>query len=109
MTGDSKPGDAVADKWRDTFEKNRKESDLPLTRLEIRAEQRSSNELEDTGVIHLKAEERMALKALDSDPPASKATPTVIVLTLVRKIPTGWGAVVVVLAGIAAYVWLHKP
>lgn len=104
MTGDGKPGDAIADKWREEFAKGQKETDLALTRLEIRAEQRSQHEEEDTGVIHTRAAERVAAREAESDPP-SKATPTVIVLTMVRKFPA-WGAVLVALAAIAAYVTL---
>lgn len=101
-----KPGEASADKWREVFEKNRKETDVSLTRLDIRAEQKSSGELEDTGVIHLKAEERLALQRMvETEPPVSKASPYVIVLTVVRKFPA-WGAVIVALAAIAAYVVL---
>jgi hypothetical protein len=33
MTGESKPGVASADKLREEFEKNRKETDVSLTRL----------------------------------------------------------------------------
>lgn len=107
MTGDSKPGDAVADQWRDKFEKNRRETDLSLTRLEVRAEQRSAPDIEEnTGVIHVEAAKRVAARGADSDPPPSKPTPLVIVLTIVRKFPA-WGAVIVALAAIAAYVVLQ--
>jgi hypothetical protein len=60
MTGDTKRGDAVADRWRDTFDKNRRETDLALTRLEVRAEQRSADFEEDSVVIHKEAAERVA-------------------------------------------------
>ncbi len=107
MTGDKERGDAAADKWRDTFEKNRRESDLSLTRLEIRAEQRSEHgEEEDTGVIHLRAQERVAARKSDSDAPPSKVSPLVIVLTVVRKFPA-WGSVLVALAAIAALTYLY--
>ena len=70
MIGETKPGDAVADRWRETFEKNRRETDLSLTRLEVRAEMRSAPDLEeDTGVIHKEALERHAKRAPHSDPP----------------------------------------
>ncbi len=110
MTADDKPGNASADRWREIFEKNRKETDAPLTRLEVRAEMRSAGDFEeDSSVIHLKTEERLAVqRALESDSPPSKASPTVIVLTMVRKFPA-WGAVLVALAAIAAYVYLHRP
>jgi hypothetical protein len=105
MTGDGKPGDASADKAREEFTRNQKESELALTRLEIRAEQRSSNWEEDSGVIHAEALQRVAAREVESDAPPSKASPTVIVLTMVRKFPA-WGAVLVALAGIGAYVAL---
>lgn len=106
MTGDKARGDAVADKWRDTFEKHRRESDLELMKLEIRADMRSSpDEDEDTGVIEQRALEAQRKK--DSEPPSSKASPLVIVLTVVRKFPA-WGAVIVALAAIAAYVYLNR-
>lgn len=70
MTGDKHRGDAVADKWRETFERNRRETDLSLTRLEVRAEQRSAPDIkEDTGVIHREALERHAKREARSDPP----------------------------------------
>lgn len=104
MTGDTKPGDAVADKWSDTFNKNRRETDLALTRLEVRAEQRSENFEEDTGVIHMTADQRVAERA-KSDPPPENVSPLVIVFTVAKKFPA-WGAVIVALAAIAAYVVL---
>lgn len=104
MTGDSKPGDAVADKWREEFERNRKETDVPLTRLEVRADMKSSGEEELSDVIDRETLERQRVKGIESEPP-SKASPYVIVLTVVRKFPA-WGAVIVALAAIAAYVAL---
>lgn len=95
----------MTDKWRDTFEQNRRETDLSLTRLEVRAEQRSENFEEDSAVIHLEAAKRVAERE-GSDPPPSKASTGVIVLTVVRKFPA-WGAVIVALAAIAAYVLLR--
>ncbi len=106
MTGEGNPGDASSSKWKETFEKLRKESDASLTRLEVRAELKSAGEEELSDVIDRETLERQRVK--EESVPPSKATPTVVVLTLVRKIPTGWGAVIVVLAGIAAYVFLHK-
>lgn len=108
MTGDSKRGDAAADKWRETFDRNRRETDVSLTRLEIRAEQRSEHGFEeDTGVIHLQADQRVAERAkTDSEAPPSKVSPLVIVLTVVRKFPA-WGSVLVALAAIAALTYLY--
>jgi hypothetical protein len=68
MTGDTKPGDALADQTRDEFDRNRRERELTIERLRIRAEMRSSHEEdEDTGVIHQRAAERVAVTK--SDPP----------------------------------------
>lgn len=102
MTGNSKPGEASADKLREEFEKNRKESDLSLTRLEVRAEMKSAGEEELSGVIEQETLERQRKKETDSEAP-SKASPTVIVLTVARKL-TPLGATLISLAAIAAYV-----
>ncbi len=103
MSGESKPGEASADKWRDEFEKNRKETDTSLTRLEVRAEMQSAGEEELSDVIDQETLQRQRTK--ESEPP-SKASPMVIVLTVAKKFPA-WGAVIVALAGIAAYVVLQ--
>lgn len=101
MTGETKPGEAAADRWRDQFDKNRRERELATERLRIRAEMRSSHEEEeDTGVIHMRAEQRVAERET-SEPPPSKVSPLVIVLTVVRKFPA-WGAVIVAVAAIIA-------
>lgn len=105
MTGETKPGEALADKLRDSFEKQRKETDTALTRLEIRAERRSSGEEELSDVIDRETLQRQKAKEAESEPP-SKASPLVIVLTIVRKFPP-MGAVIVALALIAAYVALQ--
>lgn len=104
MTGDKERGDAVADKWRDTFEKNRRESELALTRLDVRADMKSFGEEEDSAVIDQRALEAQRKK--ESDPPPSKASPMVIVLTMVRKFPP-LGSVLVALAAIAALTYLY--
>jgi hypothetical protein len=103
MTDESKPGVAVADKWRETFEASRKETDLALTRLEVRAEQRSFGDPEDTGVIHVEAAKRVA-ERMETDPPKSVG-PVQVIFVMARKFPP-WGAVLVALAAIAAYVAL---
>lgn len=98
MTGDSKHGDAVADKWRETFEKNRRETDLSLTRLEVRAEQRSAPDIEeDTGVIHREALERQARREPKSEPPSGHAQQGI---ALVRSVK-GWPQAVVAVALLA--------
>jgi hypothetical protein len=43
----------------------------------------------------------------ESEPPPSKLSPLVVVWVVARKFPP-WGAVIVALAGIAAYVMLRK-
>lgn len=103
MTSDEKRGDAVADQWRERFSKGRRETDLALTELDVRAEQKSMNLEEDSAVIHREALERQNRK--DSEPPA-KAGVLVIVQTVARKFPP-WGAVIVALAALAAYVYLQ--
>lgn len=102
MTGDTKPGDALADQARDEFEKNRKERELAILRLEFRAQMRSDpDEEEDTGVIHQRALE--AQRRQESEPPSGKVRVATAVLKL---LPEGWGRVIVVLAGIAALTFL---
>lgn len=106
MTGENKPGDAVADKWQERIEKGRKETDVSLTRLEVRAELKSAGEEELSSVIEQETLARQRTKEAASSEPPSKASPAVIVLTGVRKFPP-WGAVIVALAAIAAYVVLQ--
>jgi hypothetical protein len=101
VTGDTKPGDALADKVRDEFDRNRKERERSIERLKIRAEMRSEHgEEEDTGVIHLRAEERLAARA-DSDPP--KAAKGVVAVLNAVKTPV---QAIVALAIIVAIVVL---
>lgn len=106
MTGEGKPGNASADKLREEFERRRKESDLSLTRLEVRADMKSAGEEELSDVIDRETLERQRAKDTSESEPPSKASPTVIVHTMVRKFPA-WGAVIVALAAIAAYVALE--
>lgn len=100
MTGDTKPGDAVADKWRDRFDKGRRDEELRLMHLDVRAEKKSMGEDEISEVIHREALLRQQAK---SDPPSGKAKAAASILKL---LPEGWGRVVVVLAGIAAATFL---
>ena len=67
MTGDSKPGDAKADMSRDEFDKNRRDREEAITRLEIRAEMRSQGDDEISEVIDQRALEAQRRK--QSDPP----------------------------------------
>lgn len=101
MTGDTKPGDALADRARDDFDKNRRERELAIERLKIRAEMRSEHgEEEDTGVIHLRAEERLAAPP-SSDPP--KAAKGIVAVLSAVKTPA---QALVALAIVAAIVVL---
>lgn len=98
---DDKRGDAVADQWREKFDKNRRERELSTERLRIRAEMRSQDLEEDTGVIHREALERQRKK--ESDPPSGKAKAAA---TILKLLPEGWGRVIVVLAGMAMVTYL---
>lgn len=62
MTGDKERGDAAADKWRDTFEKSRRETDNALTRLDVRADMKSMGEDEISEVIDQRALEAQQAK-----------------------------------------------
>jgi hypothetical protein len=46
------------------------------------------------------------LRAQPSDAPGSKPSPVQVVFTVVKKFPP-WGAVIVALAALAAYVYLQ--
>lgn len=100
MNGEKREN-ATADKWREKFAQNRRERELSTERLRIRAEMRSQDLEEDTGVIHREALERQRKK--ESDPPSGKVRVATAVLKL---LPEGWGRVVVVLAVIAAVTYL---
>lgn len=101
MTGETKPGDALADRARDEFDKNRRERELAIERLRIRSEMRSENWEEDTGVIHKQADERMQQR----DEAPTKAGILSAALAFANGFPA-WGKVIVALAAIAAYVVL---
>lgn len=98
---DDKRGDAVADQWRERFSKGRRDTDLALTELDVRAELKSQNFEEDSAVISREALERQQKK--DSEPPNGKAKAAA---TILRLLPEGWGRVLVVLAAIAAATYL---
>lgn len=110
MTGDTKPGDALADKARDEFDRNRRERELAIERLKIRAEMRSAPDLEeDTGVIHREALDRQVRRESGSEPPTSKGGVVVLVIGTVRSAVnklSPFQTLVVILAAIAAYVLL---
>lgn len=99
----TKPGDAIGDKAREEFDANRKERELAIERLRIRAEMRSEEEIEDSGVIHMRAEERQKQK--ESEPP-TKVLLGILAVPLKAK---GWPQVValaVVVAALCFVAWL---
>lgn len=104
MTGDSKPGDAVADQTRDEFDKNRRARELAVERLQVRAEMKSEHEEEDTLVINTRAAENVA-KRNTSDAPPSKTGLISIALTFANGFPA-WGKVIVAVVAIIGYVVL---
>lgn len=106
MTGDGKPGDAVTDKWREVFEKNRRETEVSLTRLEVRSDMKSMGEDEISSVIDQRTLEAQRKK--ESEPPTSGYGGQAIMF--VRSVKA-WPQVIValsVLALVAWYMWLHK-
>lgn len=106
MPNGDKPGDAAAEKWAERFEKLRREEELSLTRLDVRADMKSFGEEEISEVIDQRVLEAQRKK--ESDPPSSKASPLVIVHTVVKRLK-GWPLVAVVIAGILAVLrWYGK-
>lgn len=104
MTGGEKPGEAKADQWRDRFDKGRRESEVAIERLRIRAEMRSEHEVEDTGVIHLRAQERVTEREGSVPAPARGIR---VVLTAVDS----WqkvAALLILVAGLLAGYWLKS-
>lgn len=94
----------MSNKWRDTFERNRRETDLSLTRLEVRAEQRSENFEEDSGVIHMEAAKRVAEREGSIPAPARGIR---VVLTAVDS----WqkvAALLILVVGLLAGYWLKS-
>lgn len=100
MTGDSKPGDAVADQSRDEFDKNRLERDLAIERLAVRATMKSENEVEDTSVINIRAAENITARTPSSPP--SKTGIFTAAFTFANGFPA-WGKVIVAVVAIVAY------
>lgn len=108
MTGDANRGDAVADRWSDEFNKNRRETDIALTRLEVRAELRSvSEEDEDTGVVHRVAEERVAARTGSEPPKGAKGI--VAVLNAVKTPAQAIVALAIVVALVVLVLHGWKP
>ncbi len=107
MTGDSKRGDAVADKWRETFQRNRRETDVTLTRLEVRAEQRSADFEEDSAVIHMEADKRVASRAGSEPPKGAKGI--VAVLNAVKTPAQAIVALAIVVALVVLILHGWKP
>ena len=103
MPNGDKPGDALGDKWRETFERNRKERETRVTRTEVRADMKSLGEEEVSAVIDQRTLE--AARQKESEPP-SKVTPLIIIWGITRKF-TAIGAAIVAVALIVAYTVLE--
>ncbi len=69
--GETKPGNASADRWRELFEQRRKEADAAVTRLEVRADMKSFGEEEISEVIEQRSLEAQRKK--ESEPPSGVA------------------------------------
>lgn len=103
--GEAKPGEALADKWRERFEKDRREEELALTRLDVRADMKSMGEDEISEVIDQRALER---HKKDSDAPPSGHSK--IAISLVKAVK-GWPQALValgIIALVAFWLWLRK-
>jgi len=103
MTGEPKRGDAAADKWRDTFEKNRRETDNALTRLDVRADMKSFGEEEISEVIDQRALE--AQRRQDDAKPESRIIGVLNVALGFKQWPQVIALAILVAGGLAAY-WL---
>lgn len=101
MTGDKDRGNAVADKWRETFEKHRRDSDLSLTRLDVRAEQQSANFEEDSVIIQTEAGRRVDAR-MGSDPP--KVAKGIVYVLNAVKTPAQVVALAILVAALAGLV-----
>ncbi len=104
MTGESKPGIASADKWRERFEHNRKKSESALTRLEVRAEMKSAGEEEISAVIDERTLEAQRRKS--SAPPGKDKLWAIPVVIVRRVSPTAlaWLAALALILGALVYI-----
>ena len=111
--GSEKPGEALGDRVRDEFDKNRRERELSVARLEIRAEQRSAPDVEEnTGVIHREAlalqSRREVERRQGSDPPSGHAKEGIALVRSVRSWPQAVVAVAfLVVVALALWLKLH--
>jgi hypothetical protein len=104
MSGETKPGEASADKWRERFEHKRKESEVALTRLEVRADMKSKGEEEISSVIEERTLEAQRRKM--SDPPG-KDKLWAIPVVIVRRVPPvalAWLTALALILGAIVYV-----
>lgn len=106
MSGSGKPGDAIADKARDTFAKNDRDLDSAIMRLEVRAEMRSAGEDELSSIIDQRTVEAQKQKENSlRAPPSGYSKDAVLFIRSVR----GWPQAIVglgLLAFLAFIAWL---
>jgi hypothetical protein len=108
MTGETKPGEATADKWRERFEHNRQESESSLTRLEVRVDMKLKGEEEISAVIDERTLEAQRRKA--SDPPTKDKLWAIPVVIVRRVSPTAlaWLAALALILGAAVYIFTKR-
>ena len=108
MTGDSKPGNASADKWRERFEHGRQKSEASLTRLEVRAEMKSHGEEEISAVIDERTLEAQRRKA--SEAPGKEKLWAIPVVIVRRASPTalGWLTALALILAAIVYILTRK-
>ena len=103
MTGDKERGDAVADKWRDRFEKAQRETDNALTRLDVRADMKSIGEDEISEVIDQRVLEAQRQK--DDAKPENRVIGVLNVALGFKQWPQVIALAILVAGALAAY-WL---
>ncbi|HEX6826574.1 MAG TPA: hypothetical protein VF077_09700 [Nitrospiraceae bacterium] len=105
MAGSGKPGDALGDRARDTFNKNDKILDRAITKLEVRAEMRSAGEEELSGIIEERTLKEVQRKEASTRPPTGYSKDAIWFIRSVR----GWPQAIVglgLLAFLAFLAWL---
>ncbi len=94
----------------DEYGKNQKEREVPIARIEIRAEMRSStDEEENSAVIDqrlLEAQARGEVPKVESSAPPAKLTIWNVTYTAVRRMPP-MGIVIVIVVGMLCYTFLR--
>lgn len=101
-------GDSISrargERLREEYASLDRQRALAIERVKVRADLKSVGDDEpDTGRIEVEAIRRTQ----GSEPPPDRISPLVIVLTVAKKFPA-WGAVIVALAAIGAYVFLQS-